>query len=87
MEVIQSVKSSSLMLLRHKQNALDQTSSLAMFYFKDTDDQKRWNVLDDLQDHQRVFQISLSNRFMADLSTKRPIIGVYDEIERSVTVL
>lgn len=44
-------------------------------------------MLDGLEDHQRVFQISLSNRFMADLTTRRPIIGVYDEIERSVTVL
>lgn len=24
---------------------------------------------------------------MADLSTKKPLIGVYDELERSVTVL
>ena len=38
LEVIQSVKSSSLMLLRHKENVLDQTSSLAMFYFTDADD-------------------------------------------------
>ena len=33
----------------------DLKSSLAMFYFKDADDQTRWNVLDDLEDHQRVF--------------------------------
>ena len=86
MEVIASVKSSSLMLLRHKPKANASKSSLAMFYFKDADDQTRWNVLDDLEDHQRVFQISLSNKFMTDLSKSRPMIGVYDETERSVMV-
>ena len=55
MEVIASVKSSSLMLLRHKAKANSSKSSLAMFYFKDAADQTRWNVLDDLEDHQRVF--------------------------------
>ena len=50
-EVIQSVKSSSLMLLRHKLKSNSSKSSLAMFYFKDTDDQSRWNVLENLEDY------------------------------------
>ena len=54
-EIISSVKSSSLMLIRHKPKENSNTSSIAMFYFKDTEDQSRWNVLDDLEDHQRVF--------------------------------
>ena len=87
MEVISSVKSSSLMLLRHKEKENSSKSSLAMFYFKDDHSQSRWNVLNDLEDHQRVFQISLSNKFMLDLSEHKPMIGIYDNEERSVTIL
>ena len=83
--VIHSVKSSSLLLLRHKLNNSSK-SNLAMFYFKDQEDQSRWNVMEDLEDHQRVFQISLSNKFMTDLSMNKPMIGVYDDQMRKVTV-
>ena len=53
--VISSRKADSLVLLRHKDTADAQTSSLSIFYFKDSmDDLNRWKVLDGLQDHQTV---------------------------------
>lgn len=81
-----SVKACSLMLLRHKKEKNYNKSSLSMFYFKDDSDLSRWTVLDNLEDYHRIFQISLSNKFMSDLSLQRPLIGVYNDSNSSVTV-
>ena len=55
-EVIHSVYSSSLMLLRHKEAELSRTSSLSIFNIKtDTSDTKRWQVLEGVDDLQRGF--------------------------------
>ena len=60
MSVISSKKPSSLVLLRHKENPENVTSSLSVFYFSDnTEEMDRWRVLENLQDHQRVIQINL----------------------------
>ena len=58
--VICSKKQNSLVLLRHKEHADSPKSTLTIFYFQDAiEDQARWQVLDGLEDHQRVIQITL----------------------------
>ena len=54
-EVICSKKQNSLVLLRHKDQADQEKSTLTIFYFQDSiTDLARWQVLDGLEDHQRV---------------------------------
>jgi len=57
-----------------------------MFYFIDQSDFKDQTVLSGIEDHQRIFQISLSNKFMRNLSQSKPRIGVYDELKRTTTI-
>lgn len=87
--VICSKKANSLVLLRHKPSIDSPRSALSVFYFGDSvEDLNKWTVLEDLQDHQKVFQISLQGHFMKDSSIQenKPTIGVYDDVLRQLSI-
>lgn len=63
-DVICSKKANSLVLLLQKETKESVESSLSVFYFDDSLEEKsRWQVLTGLQDYQRVFSVTLQGRY------------------------
>ena len=87
-QIICSVKSCSLLLLRYKSLNNPDQSNLTIFYMKDYEENpsiEQWTVLEGLNQHQRVFQVSLSQKLNVD-QTKNTKIGVYNELNREVII-